>query len=125
MWDNTMINMKCCGVDSYVGFRESKKWTQGNIKTIPDACRVLEGDVAKLQPEDRYCPNNPPDTNSYWKNGCYSAVERIKEEETIVIGIRVGLVLIKLLCIISAFCLCRSIRVRQKKCRLGYEEERP
>jgi len=58
--------MKCCGVDSYEDFRESKKWNEGN-KTVPEACCVLEGDIAKFQPKFKNCPYKPSDTNSYWK----------------------------------------------------------
>jgi len=58
--------MKCCGVDSYEDFRESKKWIEAN-KTVPEACCVLEGDIAKFQPKLKNCPYNPSDTNSYWK----------------------------------------------------------
>jgi hypothetical protein len=57
--------MKCCGVDSYEDFKESKKWTEGN-KTVPEACCVLEGDIAKFQPKFKDCPKKPSDTNSYW-----------------------------------------------------------
>lgn len=57
---------KCCGVDSYEDFRESKKWIEGN-KTVPEACCVLEGDIAKFQPKFKNCPNKPSDFNSYWK----------------------------------------------------------
>jgi tetraspanin-18 len=42
MWDYIMASMKCCGVDSYEDFRESKKWTEGN-KSVPEACCILEG----------------------------------------------------------------------------------
>jgi hypothetical protein len=58
--------MKCCGVDSYEDFRESKKWTEGN-KTVPEACCVLEGNIAKFEPKFKNCPHKPSDTNSYWQ----------------------------------------------------------
>jgi hypothetical protein len=45
---------------------QSQKWTEGN-KTAPDACCVLEDDVAKFQPKFRNCPYNPSHSNSYWK----------------------------------------------------------
>lgn len=58
--------MKCCGVDSYEDFNESKKWIEGG-KKVPDACCVLEGDVAKFKPMSEMCPDVPTDINSYWK----------------------------------------------------------
>lgn len=109
MWDYIMASMKCCGVDSYEDFRESKKWTEGN-KTVPEACCVLEGNIAKFEPKFKNCPHKPSDTNSYWQKGCYTAfVELIVENINIVIGIGIGLGLVQLLGIIFAFCLCKSI----------------
>jgi tetraspanin-18 len=125
MWDYTMSNLKCCGVDSYEDFRESKKWTQETNNTIPDACCVLEGDTAKLQPKDKNCLTKPSDSNSYWKSGCYNAlVKWLEEKKTTVILICIGSALMNLLSIISTFCFCQSIRVRQKKFRCCHEEER-
>jgi tetraspanin-18 len=63
------LQMKCCGVDSYEDFRESKKWTEGN-KTVPEACCILEGEVAKFEPKFKNCPYKPSDSNSYWKKVC-------------------------------------------------------
>jgi tetraspanin-18 len=103
MWDYTMVNAKCCGVDSYEDFKESKKWTQGN-KIIPEACCVLEGDVLKLQPKDPDCTKRPSDSNSYWKKGCYNALlEFVREFKVTPVGIGIGLTLFKLLVIILAF----------------------
>ncbi|PSN33262.1 hypothetical protein C0J52_22119 [Blattella germanica] len=69
MWDYIMATLKCCGVDNYEDFQDSRKWTLGN-KTVPEACCVLEGDIAKFQPKIKSCPYNPMDTNSYWKKVC-------------------------------------------------------
>jgi tetraspanin-18 len=122
MWDYTMANTKCCGVDSYEDFKESKKWTQGNKKIIPEACCVLEGDVGRLQPKDKNCPQSPSDSNSYWKNGCYNTIaERFRESKLMIIGIGVGLGLFKLFAIIVAFYLCVSLRNRQNTRWLDYE----
>ncbi|XP_021937297.1 CD82 antigen-like isoform X2 [Zootermopsis nevadensis] len=109
MWDYIMANMKCCGVDSYEDFSESKKWIEGG-KKVPDACCVLEGDVAKFKPMSEMCPDVPTDINSYWKKGCYDTfVQLIMENINIAIGIGIGIGLVQLLGIILAFCLCRSI----------------
>jgi tetraspanin-18 len=112
LWDFTMANMECCGVDSYEDFKESKIWIQGN-KTIPEACCVLEGDVSKLQPKDPACTKRPSDTNSYWKKGCYNALaEGFWKSKFIALGISIGLVIFKLLVISVAFYLCRSLPPR-------------
>jgi tetraspanin-18 len=120
IWDYTMANMKCCGVDSYEDFKESKKWSQGNKTQIPEACCVLEGDVGRLQPKDKNCPQSPSDSNSYWKKGCYNAlVERVRESKVIAVVIGIGMALFKLLVIIVAFYLCRSLGGCQRGCRCG------
>jgi hypothetical protein len=37
-WDYTPDYTKCCGVDSYEDFKDSKKLTQKNKKKILEAC---------------------------------------------------------------------------------------
>jgi hypothetical protein len=92
MWDYTMAKTKCCGVDSYEDFKESKKWTQGNKKKIPEACCVLEGDVRRLQPKDSNCTQSPSDSNSYWKKGCYNTIaESVRESKVMIFGVGIGL----------------------------------
>jgi tetraspanin-18 len=122
-WDYTMAYMKCCGADGYEDFKESKKWTlQNNTRSIPEACCVLEGDIAKLQPKDAKCTESPSDSNSYWKKGCYNAIlEGIWESKIMAIGIGVGLVLFKLLLIFLAFYLCRSLRTGERRRRFDLE----
>jgi tetraspanin-18 len=120
MWDYTMAHSKCCGVNSYEDFKESKKWTEGNKKVIPEACCILEGDVSKLQPKYSNCTKSPSDTNSYWKKGCYNTiVERIQDSKVVAIGIIVGLGLFKLLLITIAFYLCTSIQGYQGASQLS------
>ncbi|CAG2058375.1 unnamed protein product [Timema podura] len=64
MWNYFMAQMKCCGVDNYLDFKESPKW--GTNKTVPEACCVLVGDLNKFTPKDPQCPNNPSESNSYY-----------------------------------------------------------
>ncbi|PNF28572.1 hypothetical protein B7P43_G12773 [Cryptotermes secundus] len=115
MWDYTMAHSKCCGVNSYEDFKESKKWTEGNKKVIPEACCILEGDVSKFQPKYSNCTKSPSDENSYWKTGCFNTVVgMVIDTKVTIIGIAVGLAVFKLVLSIVSFCLCRSIRERQR-----------
>jgi hypothetical protein len=127
MWDNEMANSKCCGVDSYEDFEESKKLTEGNKKKIPDACCILEGGVSKLRPKDPNCTQNPSDANSYWKKGCYKTKISLVQEPMVIAVIFCGASAVyKFLFIISvSFYLCTplqaggNIRVRSAASRRG------
>jgi tetraspanin-18 len=103
LWDHTMVNTKCCGVNGYEDFKEAKKFSSSN-KKLPEACCVLEGDVAKLQPKVKTCTQDPSNSNSYWKNGCYAALTgRIWAYKLMAVGICVGLAVFQLLGIIYSF----------------------
>lgn len=58
-----LFQFKCCGVDSWEDFKAAPKWNG----TMPKACCVLEGDIAKFQPANKNCPEYPSDSNSFWK----------------------------------------------------------
>jgi hypothetical protein len=103
LWDHAMVNTKCCGVNGYEDFKEAKKFTPSN-KKLPEACCVLVGDVAKLQPKFKNCTQEPSNVNSYWKNGCYTALmERTLLYKLMAVGVGVGLAVFQLLGIIFAF----------------------
>nr|CAD7441982.1 unnamed protein product [Timema bartmani] len=108
MWNYFMAQMKCCGVDNYLDFKESPKW--GTNKTVPEACCVLVGDLNKFTPKDPQCPNNPSESNSYYMKGCYETFYNwLMEHINTAIGVGIGLGLLQLLGIFFAFCLCKSI----------------
>nr|CAD7573707.1 unnamed protein product [Timema californicum] len=108
MWNYFMAQMKCCGVDNYLDFKESPKW--GTNKTVPEACCVLVGDLNKFTPKDPQCPNNPSESNSYYLKGCYETFYNwLMEHINTAIGVGIGLGLLQLLGIFFAFCLCKSI----------------
>ncbi|XP_017892519.1 tetraspanin-18 isoform X2 [Ceratina calcarata] len=97
-WDGMMTQLHCCGVDDYLDFRESLNWTSTD-KIVPEACCMKENGNLK----DQLCPISPSANNSYFKDGCYSALIRtIEENAAIVIGIAAGLAFIEILVIILA-----------------------
>jgi tetraspanin-18 len=103
LWDYTMANIKCCGVNSHEDFKDAKKFAQAN-KKVPEACCILQGDLAKLQPKNKTCTQEPTDSNSYWKNGCFVALmQRVWIHKLMAVGIGVGLALLQLLGVIFAF----------------------
>jgi hypothetical protein len=112
MWDYTMANSKCCGVDSYEDFKEAKKWTEGNKKKIPEACRILKRHVSKLRRKDPNCHQNPSDANSYWEKGCYNTLANtVRRSKAIAIGVVIGLGVFKFLLVLpGALHLCAKLR---------------
>nr|XP_012231901.1 PREDICTED: tetraspanin-1 isoform X3 [Linepithema humile] len=100
-WDGIMSQLHCCGVESYLDFRDNKNWTLTG-KTVPEACCIKENDALK----DPSCPISPTAANSYYQTGCYKAmVTAIEENAAIVIGVAAALVFIEILVIILALYL--------------------
>ncbi|XP_012271321.1 tetraspanin-1 isoform X1 [Orussus abietinus] len=100
-WDGIMTQLHCCGVESYLDFRESANWTATG-KLVPEACCIKENGV----PKEPSCPLSPTEANSYYKTGCYKAiVDAIAENAAIAIGVAAGLVLVEILVTVLALYL--------------------
>nr|XP_012143279.1 PREDICTED: tetraspanin-1 isoform X1 [Megachile rotundata]XP_012143280.1 PREDICTED: tetraspanin-1 isoform X1 [Megachile rotundata] len=96
-WDGIMTQLHCCGVESYLDFRESTNWTSTD-KIVPEACCIKENNVLK----DSSCPINPTPNNSY-QQGCYNAILRtIEANQAIVIGVASALALLEIVVIALA-----------------------
>ncbi|XP_063978296.1 tetraspanin-18 isoform X1 [Diachasmimorpha longicaudata] len=101
-WDGAMIQLKCCGVESYRDFQHNRDWTTTG-KMIPEAC-CKRGHDGVL--EDLSCPLSPSESNSYFQTGCYEAVSQAIEKNIgIIIGVGVSLLFIELLVTILALYL--------------------
>ncbi|XP_020706474.1 tetraspanin-18 isoform X2 [Athalia rosae] len=101
VWDGIMTQLHCCGVESYLDFRQSTNWTSAG-KLVPEACCMREdGHITDLD-----CPVSPTAQNSYYQTGCYGAMVRVIEENAaIAIGVAVALAFVELLVIILALYL--------------------
>ncbi|KAG7199895.1 hypothetical protein KM043_014341 [Ampulex compressa] len=100
-WDGIMTQLHCCGVESYLDFRDSTNWTLTG-RTVPEACCVKENGV----PKDSSCPISPTSTNSYYKKGCYEAIiKAIKENAALVIGAGASLLFFEVVAIVLALYL--------------------
>merc|ERR1712241_78167 len=69
-WDLVMASMQCCGVNNYTDFHSAAKFQAGILqeglaRKIPEACCILQGEHALLQPADEDCVASPTTTNSY------------------------------------------------------------
>lgn len=61
-----MTELNCCGVNDYMDFAKSEKWTanKGN-KIVPDVCCLHNNQTNELI--DVNCPNAPTDLNSNFR----------------------------------------------------------
>ncbi|KAJ6640547.1 CD9 antigen [Pseudolycoriella hygida] len=68
MWNQLMIELKCCGVNDYNDFSKSDSWNlnRGN-KTIPEACCHQLLQDGKIRPRDDTCTTSPSESNSFYK----------------------------------------------------------
>jgi hypothetical protein len=102
-FDYTMVHTHCCGVDNYEDFQKYGRFTPSK-KKVPEACCMLEEPVWNVKPIDPQCVNQPTESNSYMKIGCYhSMIDDTWWHKMAAAGIGVGLSLLELLGIILAF----------------------
>ncbi|CAL7948920.1 unnamed protein product [Xylocopa violacea] len=97
-WDGIMTQLHCCGVESYLDFQWNTNSTSSG-KIVPEACCIKENNTLK----DSLCPISPTYNNSYYEQGCYSAIMKtIEENAAIIIGVAAGLAFIEILVIVLA-----------------------
>lgn len=109
MWNVLMAEMSCCGVDNYLDFNSSPSFKENSTQVVPQACCVLI-DKKKINPKFPNCTQSPSSVNSYYMSGCYERVRNwVMDHINIVIYVIIAVILIELLSVFLAFCLCMSI----------------
>lgn len=120
-WDLIMANMQCCGVNNYTDFHSAAKFQAGILeeglaRKIPDACCVLQGEMALMKPEDDNCVSLPTSSNSYLYQGCYDKfVQLAAENLNILFGSLIGLGAVQFVAIVFAFCICKSAGMDERQ----------
>jgi tetraspanin-18 len=86
-WNYIMINLECCGLDSYEDFKSAKKWlgnsrveneiSQFNGDQPPNSSQVTPLACCKQTSNfqsEFVCSTNPTNETSNWKTGCWNEV---------------------------------------------------
>jgi len=118
-----MFEMKCCGVTNSTNFNPiADQWKQtiDNTRQVnPVGCCTLKTSynydantnlTYNAVKDKLFDPNCPIKETTYvYKNGCVpAAIELIRQNLAIVIGVCVGFGLFEILCIVFACCVARQ-----------------
>ncbi|KAJ8308211.1 hypothetical protein KUTeg_013085 [Tegillarca granosa] len=124
-----VMKSDCCGVDNYKDLHNLTKWTRGSAlgqqyQTPLHCCHDVTGEYPKVclpSGDDVLCALTPMRYNSNFEKGCYNEImDWLTTYGKIELVISICFLMVEILCIILACCLCRSIGNVGKK----YEENR-
>jgi len=107
-WDTIQRNLDCCGVDTYMDWKNTtfnhpeNSTTYGN--NVPDSCCITESDGCG---KDQLNPSTHGNGTIYEK-GCFKTFEDdIEDNAYIVGGAGAGLGVLQILVLVGAFCLSK------------------
>jgi len=119
VWNEVQRELKCCGVDNV------KDWTENpDILNFhftppinkPEGCCKIDRTDAELNPgeieECRKSVEAPDAQNAkYYFEGCYTAMKnQVKENQNILVGVAIGVVVLMFLNMLFAFALCTMVK---------------
>ncbi|KAK7109614.1 hypothetical protein V1264_013626 [Littorina saxatilis] len=105
IWNALMIELKCCGVDSYSDFTGAKKWTDGTKYITPRAC-CKKVDTATGDACATFA--GASDINNNWKTGCYEKLYDYVVSDAVVIGAAAGVLGFQLLLLILTIVILKT-----------------
>ncbi|XP_060075471.1 tetraspanin-1-like [Ylistrum balloti] len=116
-WNTLFYKFECCGVDNYMDLVNAKNYTPSNpdFKVPPFCCKDIDFDYPRLVPpsgDPTYnCSIYPsPDTSNYMK-GCFQSLQDfLSLYQNLFLGVGISLVVIEILCLVAACCICRELR---------------
>ncbi|KAK7109617.1 hypothetical protein V1264_013629 [Littorina saxatilis] len=105
IWNALMIELKCCGVDSYRDFTGAKKWSDGlsngGTYVIPRAC-------CEEINNDKTCTNGIVDADNNKNTGCYEKLYDYVVSDAVVIGAAAGVLGFQLLLLILTIVILKT-----------------
>jgi len=113
-WNAAQKDWKCCGINNASDwqtdhFADKAGWTNGFNK--PEGCCLVDKDGTDI-PENqidacRKLVYNSAATNNYNFNGCYNEFkDYIEDNQTVVVGVAIGVVVVTFLNMLFAFAMC-------------------
>ena len=106
-----LLQLKCCGVDNYTDW-QSNTFNFPELINKPEGCCMFKRDNIDISGDAEAVTacrrsTNPRDTEKFYFNGCYTAIqETVAEHETLLVGIVIGVMVVMVLNITGAAALC-------------------
>ncbi|KAL5020161.1 hypothetical protein ScPMuIL_003053 [Solemya velum] len=111
--DGLFSLMNCCGFNNSDDITKHAGWNIGNPTfMVPQGCcRKYDIGDQKTDTEDMLkCLKRPNSINSYEETGCYPKLESlISQYSDVFIGVGITVLIVELLCIMFAFCVCCDV----------------
>jgi len=105
-WNEVQTELKCCGIDNYKDWAVVTNWAGAINK--PEGCCSLKRNGDKI-PDTQACRESN-DEKTYYFNGCYTIIENtITENQDIVVGVAIGVVVVMFLNMLFAFAMCTMV----------------
>jgi len=113
-WNQAQQDFKCCGIENYGDwntYATEANFPSGMNKPL-GCCEIYDDgtDIAAGQQDDcRKATNTtqPPAGKKYNFNGCYNVFkDEIKDNQSIVVGVAIGIVVVMFLNMLFAFAMC-------------------
>ncbi|KAL5020269.1 hypothetical protein ScPMuIL_003161 [Solemya velum] len=119
-WNVMFMTMHCCGISAFEtknDFTGTTKWTNKGSSVIPVFCckgvtttNFADAKYLTGNGSEAACHEAPTSAKSYTTLGCYDAVKNeVTQYSSAAIGIGVVILIVQLLCVIFAFCICKSV----------------
>ncbi|CAC5393158.1 TSPAN18 [Mytilus coruscus] len=108
-WNGLFVTFECCGVNkqSETDDFSMSIWnsTRGS-QIIPGYCCKGADYLSGLLLAGKECTTNPTSLNSYYGEGCYTAIEEaIEEYSSIFISTSIAVLVVEMVAVIASFCL--------------------
>jgi len=106
-WDEVQKELKCCGIDDYTDWATVFADKPFNK---PVGCCAINRNGDAISSADVEACQKSTDTDTYYFNGCYTSIENtITENQDIVVGVAIGVVVIMFLNMLFAFAMCTMV----------------
>jgi len=111
-WNEVQKELKCCGIDNV------KDWKNANITdwspetaNKPDGCCQSARDGTAVNHDACRASTDGADSQTYYFEGCYTIIKNeIEENQNIVIGVAIGVVVVMFLNMMFSFAMCTMVR---------------
>lgn len=106
-WNEVQTELRCCGIDDYTDWAVVN-WGEGSSINKPEGCCSIKRNGDEIT--DVQACRESTDKAIYYFNGCYTSIENtITENQDIVVGVAIGVVVVMFLNMLFAFAMCTMV----------------
>jgi len=112
VWNEAQKELLCCGVDSVADWDDDKFGFKNPVNKPSGCCfKNRQGEeLIGTQQQDCLVADLDKDSPDYYFEGCYSKMkELVEENQEIVVGVAIGVVVLMFLNMLFAFSLCMMV----------------